>query len=589
MRNNETEHLNSLPADESTIGLDIIHHAHGQPLPDEMPKHPERHKRQQPEPEPWTVAEDQNQKQRPPSRPVDDGSPLPVLYLPSDIVTSRDSAMALMEELGKTRTVFSKNGQVVRLHDEEGVDYSLSPLTGKELPSFSQKFFRFQRKDWKKGGEEIVDLPRQFTTANASAILGCVDALSLLPKISKVLFFPPIDSLGNVLESGYHHEHELLVTSKVPIPKMPVDKAVSLIKGLFIDNRWETPADQSRAIASILAPMLRFAVNLKTSLIMPLFMVEADLSQTGKGHLIKIISEIYGEPVTLIAQRKRGVGSLDESFNRALLDGRRLISFDNLRGKMDSTVLEAFVTASGKFSVRALRVDGAVDSRDFVLYATSNQFEVTPDLANRICVIRIRRQPEDYQWKKWKEGSLLEHVKANHALYLGAVAAVMGAWAMDGQPQLDCPHPQREWASSMNWILQRIFGLPPLMETHADSRREKDTSLSGFLTDLGNSLPGQGGSLTVGDMISHAESAKIRLPVNTRGNQAKGSQLQLGALLSQAFGDRNTLEVNGYTIDRSPIRLPRPDGNGYFDSRTYRFRKTDVATTATTATTATAG
>jgi len=47
------------------------------------------------------------------------------------------------------------------------------------------------------------------------------------------------------------------------------------------------------------------------------------------------------------------------------------------------------------------------------------------DLANRLCAIRILRQPEDYGWRTWEEDGLIAHVEASQAIYLGAVAAVL--------------------------------------------------------------------------------------------------------------------------------------------------------------------
>jgi hypothetical protein len=528
---------------------------------------------------------DQEQKQSPADLPRVGSSKLPILYLPSDVVSVRESSLALMGELKKTGIVFSLRGQMMRLEDKRGSDYSLSPITSQELPSFSQQFFSFHRKDWRENGERVLDLPRQFTKGHAAAILGCTEAVNLLPKISKTLSFPPVDAEGRILQSGYHPEHELLVLSKVELPKVPTDEAVDSLLNLLTDWRWETPADLSRAIAALLAPMIRLGVNLKPSLIMPVFMVEADQSQTGKGHLINLIASIYNEPVTLIAQKKGGVGSLDESFSKALMGGRPLISFDNLRGKINSAALEAFVTANGNFNVRALRTEGCVDSRHFVIYGTSNQFEATTDLANRTCAIRIRRQRECYRWKEWPEGSLLEHVKANHAFYLGAVAAVVESWTLDGMQTMECHHPQREWASAMNWIVQRIFRLPPLLEGHSKLTLRVADPLTGFLTELGNEIQEQGDTLTVSEMITIAKAANVRLPVNTEGDHPKGEQLQLGALISQAFGEGHQLEINGHLVERITKRVRRPDGDGYFESKAYRFNKPANSTAATAATT----
>jgi len=54
------------------------------------------------------------------------------------------------------------------------------------------------------------------------------------------------------------------------------------------------------------------------------------------------------------------------------------------------------------------------------------------------------------------------HVKIRH----GALRSGSAVVVPDGMPRLDYPHQQREWDSRMNWIVQRIFGLPPLTEGH---------------------------------------------------------------------------------------------------------------------------
>jgi hypothetical protein len=278
----------------------------------------------------------------------------------------------------------------------------------------------------------------------------------------------------------------------------------------------------------------------------------------------------------LISQRKGGVGSLDEEFNKALLEGRPIISLDNLRGRINSATLESFVTADGKFSARALRAEGVVDSRDYVLYATSNAFEATEDLANRLCAIRILRQPDDYRWRVWKEGGLIAHVAANQANYLGAVAAVVRSWIDDGKPSLECAHRQREWASGMNWIVQRIFGLPPLTEGHDVLLQRVRNPVLGFLRELAISMNGDERKLTTAEIISEARVNGIAVPVLNPGrNDSKAEQMHLGTQIQRLFGGRDSLELEGWTIERNEVRERRPDGDGYFNSKAYCFRRAE--------------
>lgn len=510
-----------------------------------------------------------------------DAPPFPIVYLPGDLTTIRESAVGLMDVLAKTETVFSYMGSAVTMASKQEQRGVFEKLAKERLPSFAERHARFRRKEWVNGGASVRDLPRAFSSSHAGAILSCKEALNGLPRISRLCSFPPISGDGKVLSVGYHKEHELFVTSKTEVPEVTTDEAVKLLLNLLGDWKWSSPADQSRAIAAILAPMLRLGLFLEKSLVMPIFMVEANHSQSGKGMLVKLIGSIYNEPVRLISKRTGGVGSLDEQFNKALLEGRPLISLDNLRGRINSATLESFVTADGRFNARALRSEGEVDSRGYVVYGTSNAFETTQDLANRLCAIRILRQPDDYRWREWPEGGIIEHVNANHPLYLGAVAAVLRFWILDGMPRLDCSHRQREWASGMNWIVQRIFGLAPLTEGHNALVERVRDPVHGFLRELAISLQGDEQTFTLAEMISEAHAKGIDVPGLKSSGSPKAEQLHLGAPISRLFADQNLLELEGYTIERTVVREPRPDGEGYFGSKVYRFRKTTAATAAT--------
>ena len=385
----------------------------------------------------------------------------PVVYLPGDITTIRESAIGLMDALSKTGLVFNFRNRVVALDSEPGIPIKVTDLSKACLPSYAERHARFRRKEWVKDGDAIRDLPRAFSQAHAGSILACKEAREVLPKITRLLSFPTVRDDGSLSPRGYDPHTGTFGIHNMEVPTVPIHEAVRLLLDLLGDWRWESPSDQSRAVAALLAPMLRLGLFAGKSLVMPIFMIEANHSQSGKGMLVSLISSIYGENPCLLTHRKGGVGSLDEAFNKALLDGHPLISFDNLRGRINSATIESFVTADGPFSVRALRSEGRVDSRDYVLYATSNAFEATQDLANRLCAIRILQQPKDYRWRDWDEGGLIAHVEANQATYLGAVAAVLRSWIDDGKPSLECVHRQREWAMGMNWIVQRIFNLPP--------------------------------------------------------------------------------------------------------------------------------
>jgi len=139
----------------------------------------------------------------------------------------------------------------------------------------------------------------------------------------------------------------------------------------------------------------------------------------------------------------------------------------------------------------------------------------------------------------------------------------------------------------MNWIVQRMFGLPPLTEGHdALLQRVRDPVL-GFLREVAIRMHGEERSLTLAEMIVEARLNGIEVPMLKSGSsQPKAEQLHLGTQIQRLFGDRNSLDVEGYAIERKLVRERRTDDEGYFESKAYRFRKTGEGTAATAVTAA---
>jgi hypothetical protein len=113
-------------------------------------------------------------------------------------------------------------------------------------------------------------------------------------------------------------------------PDVSIDEAVEIILSSIAEFDFKSPADQSRAIASIITPALIMGglVDFRS----PIDYIEADDSQTGKGFKTKITAAYYNEiPYPINQQSGGGVGSLEESFNQAVIEARIFINLDNLK------------------------------------------------------------------------------------------------------------------------------------------------------------------------------------------------------------------------------------------------------------------
>ncbi|MCX6986257.1 MAG: hypothetical protein NT118_16145 [Lentisphaerae bacterium] len=191
-----------------------------------------------------------------------------------------------------------------------------------------------------------------------------------------------------------------------------------------VKRKKQTPGDKARACSAIITPMFVFGGLLPGR--SPVFMVEADQSQTGKGYLVKMVTAFYRDIPAVVSQRSgRGIGSLQESFDAALIAGRPFVSFDNLRGKLNEQGVESFLTESN-YSARIPYVPPvSIDTLKTIIFMTSNGVELTRDQANRCCVIRIRKRPQGYPYRKYPEGDIIDHIRANQPKFLGAVYTII--------------------------------------------------------------------------------------------------------------------------------------------------------------------
>jgi hypothetical protein len=74
--------------------------------------------------------------------------------------------------------------------------------------------------------------------------------------------------------------------------------------------------------------------------------------------------------------------------------------------------LESFMTGDGPFPCRVPhRSQISVPRENYFIYLTSNGVDTTPDFANRSNLIRIKKKPDGFQFRKYPEGDLLEHVR----------------------------------------------------------------------------------------------------------------------------------------------------------------------------------
>lgn len=507
---------------------------------------------------------------------VEDGKP--IVVIPSDCgATIPEAAEQIFSLLAPKRLLFVHGRVVVRLRNDDDV-LTLQLVEAKDFCGVLDEHFTVKTWVMHEGKERVLKRKR-CPTETAEKLL-VRDPEQWLPSIRGLSASPVIVAEGRgvkVLGRGYHPESGgILVTSRQTPPDVPLPKALELLRLLVEEFAFQSPGDRSRALAAFITPALRLGGWIDGPV--PVDVAEADESQAGKGFRHKLVFGVYGERPAMLTRRDGGVGGLDENISQAMIDGRPCIVLDNLRGPYDSQFLEMVVTAEGPVSLRVpYKASVTVDSRHSLFFMTSNGVDTTRDLANRCSIVRILRRT-GFQFRRFPEGDLLAHVRANQGLFLGAVFAVVRAWVEAGRPRTDITNEQHDftsWAGALDWIVQNVLGEASLLEGHrAVQTRASDPALTWLrAVALAIQKTHQLGRVLHASTIAElCEEHDIALPGLKSGDEKARNQ-RVGVLLGKVFADTTgrPREVEGITITRRVTKEYDPQRRENRDVKTYVF------------------
>ena len=496
----------------------------------------------------------------------------PILELPGGPTSITGCSQVLYERLAQTGQFFNRGGSAITLAQTGGA-VEMAEITPERMRSIPESYFRPM--GWRSGngqGEAVLK-PTIMSREQAAAVLAC-DARAALPDLRGLSGCPLLLADGRVIGPGFDQASGIYVTGGSMPPEVEIAEAVESLGGLLEDFSFLEAGDRSRTIAAMLTPALGLGGHLRRR---PMTMIEADQSQTGKGYLSSCIAALYRETQRLVTQRKGGVGSSDESLSTRLIEGRPFICLDNLKGLQDSPNLEAFLTCEEDgFPCRApCRATVNVDPNRFNLSATSNKAETSVDLANRSSIIRLRKRI-GFEFKKYSEGDLLDHIRANQPYLLGCIFSIVQLWISNGRPETrETRHDFRQWARSLDWIVQNVFHAAPLMDGHNEAQsRLSDPALT-FARTIAVAVEQtghMGEGLSASTLYDLAEAHSIAIPGLKEADEKQGPRV-IGKVLGRILNNKPAVEVDGYHFSMESRSTPRDDGKGFFEMRFYTVEK----------------
>lgn len=483
-----------------------------------------------------------------------------------------ESAEIIFPVIGASKTMFMRGNIIHEIRRGNGEGDYLNPMTPERFCNLVEGYgHKVKRRevDEKKG--LFIWRKTTFPLSSAKIMLTSQVAAAELPPIHQIAACPVLTPSGEVLGYGYHdHCGGTYVTGGAMPPTMPLAAAVNALLGLVADFNFVTPSDKARAVACIISPAMKMGGLISEDF--PMDMAEADQSQSGKTYRQKLIVRIYNEVASAVISARGGVGSLDEAISAALIKGRPFITLDNFRGLLDSTILEQAIRGHRSVNCRALRISAEVETRPFIWQLSTNGAELTRDMANRSIITRIRKHEPGYNFTQYREGDLLEHVIANQAFYLGAIFTVISEWQKAGCPRTnDNRHAFTGWCQVMDWIVQNILGLAPLLDGHeAQQERAANPKLQ-WLRDVAmaaRSADSLGRKITTAKIVEIADEAAIEFPGESRDSPAQ----RAGKILKKLFKDSKgqPISVDGYIISREVGSVYTP-GRGEEDQKLYTF------------------
>lgn len=425
--------------------------------------------------------------------------------------------------------------------------------------------------------EKTVLMPKRPTRDICAALLETIEARECLDRINNIFKNPVIvrtDDRVKVLTKGYHPENGgVFIQAGESIPEVDFSEAARSLEDLLCDFNFVTDADKARMLSAIISPALRFGGLIGGHC--PIHAMEADFSQGGKGFGCELVALLYDEVASKIAMKDGGVGSFDETLSTAISWGRPLIQLDNLRGRLDSQFFEMLLTSFGTVGIRIPhKGEVQADPTHFFFMGTSNGLESTPDLANRCCIIRIRKQPQSYQFRKWDGLELLDHVKNNHAYLLGCVFSIIKEWARQGFPEgSEYRHDFRPWGRKLDAILKMAFPrLPSFMDGHRQAQERTSNPALSWLRSV-CSIINEGVGVSASGIAELCAEHGIEIPGLRNLTDEKAAAKQSGLLLSRCFKSGESISVDEWLIERSEVRKQRDDFTGYYNVKTYLFGK----------------
>lgn len=321
------------------------------------------------------------------------------------------------------------------------------------------------------------------TTPRRDAVSTLATEWMSYPELRGISTVPVVRTDGSLTtDTGYDPETRMWIQlsadlQEMVVPEVPTDDDVAAARyllevELLEDFPWAMPGDRTRALASILTPLIRPIVPTA-----PMMLYNATMPGSGKGLLADVGSLITTGQVAEVQPAPEDEGELRKMLTARLLAGRTQIFLDE-RSDWSSKILNAFLTAT-QWTDRILGVSTTASVRNLAtVYTAGNGVSVSGDTARRVLRVDLAYDGENPEARAgFRHPDLRGWVRENRRQLLAGLLTLVRAWYSRGCPRaVSMGRPLgsfERWHEIVAGVLE-VAGIDDLMAGVGDQRAEFD-------------------------------------------------------------------------------------------------------------------
>lgn len=347
-----------------------------------------------------------------------------------------------VKAVGRSRKLFNYNGIPVRVvapvdaadATDDDSRPRIVPAKACVLEHELSRYSNWTRYDEATGSTKPARLSRN----NVGYLVEYGELPGLRPLRGLAPFPITRDDSSINLQRGYDTRTQLFQSASFDLSGIPsnpnereICRAVKVLKDIVRDFPFANEVSRSAWLALLFTMLIRHLIDGP----IPLFLVYANTAGAGKGLLVEAISLLVSGSRAQMSPMPTDDAEMKKTITALVLSGATSVVFDNIRGRVEMSSLEAAIT-SGRWKDRQLGTNSMVEG-DFrlIVIATANNPELSADATRRAVSIRLESPHENPDLREdFTHADLRGWITRNRPKLLAAALTIVRGYIRAGRP-----------------------------------------------------------------------------------------------------------------------------------------------------------